>query len=163
MVTVPRGVSGRIFAPTWLLLAGSIALLADRTRVPRARWFWAGAGVFGAGAVLSLALCVAVRLHTADFTETSSEYIAARLSRPNEVVAVCDIRRTVVSPAPVGSFAIHEFIYDWSARYALKYQTGKTATFRLAGPLWGTRCPNPAGADLVVHFQQLLNAAELDG
>jgi hypothetical protein len=163
MATVPRGVSGRIFAPTWLLLAGSVALIADRTRAPRAGWFWAGAGIFGAGAVLSLALCVDVRLHTADFTEASSAYIAARLSSPNEVVAVCGIERTVVTPAPVGSFAINEFIYDWSAQYALKYDTGKSAVFLLGGPLWGTRCPDLAGADLVVRFQQLRTAAGLGG
>jgi hypothetical protein len=161
IATVPRGVSGRIFAPTWLLLAATLPLIAHRTRLPRIRWLWIGSGIFAAGALLSLALCVEVRLHTADFTRASSDYIASRLSRSNEVVAVCDIRRTVVSPAPVGSFAIHEFIYDWSAQYALKYHTGKSAVFLLGGPLWRTRCPDLGGADLVVHFQQLRAAAGL--
>jgi hypothetical protein len=163
MSTVPRGVSGRIFAPTWLLLSATIPLIADRIRVPRVRWLWVGTGVFGAGALLSLAFCVDVRLRTADFTRASSEYIAARLVGANDTVAVCDIRRTVVSPAPVGSFALHEFIYDWSARYALEYETGKSAEFRLGGPLWGTRCPDLAGADLVVHFDQLRRAAGQGG
>jgi hypothetical protein len=76
---------------------------------------------------------------------------------------VCGITRTVVTPAPVGSFAIHELIYGWSARYALKYYTGRSAGFRLGGPLWGTNCPNLAGADLVVHFQDLRRAAGLGG
>jgi hypothetical protein len=163
MATVPRGVSGRIFAPIWLVMAAVLPLIAYRTGVPRVPWFWAGAGIFGAGAVLSLALAVSVRLHTADFTRASSDYIAARLTGPNEVVAVCDVRRTVVSPAPVGSFAIHEFIYDWSAQYALEYETARSAVFRLGGPLWGTRCPDLAGADVVVHFQQLRAAAGLHG
>jgi hypothetical protein len=161
MATVPRGVSGRIFAPTWLLLAATLPLIAHRTGAPRARWVWAGAGVFVGGAVLSLMLAVSVRVHTADFTRASSEYIAVRLTGLHQVVAVCDIQRTVVSPAPVGSFAIHEFIYDWSAQYSLKYYTGKSAVFLLGGPLWGTHCPNLAGADVVVHFHQLRAAAGL--
>jgi hypothetical protein len=163
MATVPRGVSGRIFAPTWLLAATVIPLLADRIMIPRASWLWVGIGALCAGAVLSLALSVSVRLRTADFTAASSEYIAARLSRPNEVVAVCGVQRTVVDPAPVGSFAITEFTYDWSARYALEYHTGEIATFLLGGPLWGTRCPDLSGADLVVRFDQLRAAAGLDG
>jgi hypothetical protein len=162
IATVPRGVSGRIFAPTWLLLAATLPLIAQRTRLPRIRWLWVGSGIFAAGALLSLALCVEVRLHTADFTRASSDYIAARLDRSGELVAVCDVRRTVVTPAPVGSFAIHEFVYDWSAQYALKYHTGKSASFVLGGPLWGTGCPDLAGADLVVHFEQLRAAAGLD-
>jgi hypothetical protein len=162
IATVPRGVSGRIFAPTWLLLAATLPLIVHRTRLPRIRWFWIGSGVFAAGALLSLALCVEVRLHTADFTRASSDYIAARLDRSGEVVAVCGVRRTVVTPAPVGSFAINEFIYDWSAQYALKYHTGESASFVLGGPLWATDCPDLAGADLVVHFEQLRAAAGLD-
>lgn len=163
IATVPRGVSGRIFAPTWLLLAAAFPLIAHKTRLPRIRWLWVGSGIFAAGAMLSLALSVEVRLRTADFTRASSDYIAARMNRSGELVAVCDVRRTVVSPAPVGSFAIHEFIYDWSAQYALKYHTGRNASFVLGGPLWGTECPDLAGVGLVVHFERLRAVAGLDG
>jgi hypothetical protein len=162
MATVPRGVSGRIFAPTWLLLAAALALIADRIRTPRARSFWIGVGLFVTGAVLSLALSVDVRLATADFTRASSEYIAARLTSSNETVAVCGIERSVVLPAPVGSFAMNELIYNWSARYALKYETGDSATFVLRGPVWGTSCNDlPSDVDLVLRFDQLRSAAGL--
>ena len=162
MTTVPRGVSGRIFAPTWLLLSVTLPLIAQRTRIPRIPAVWLGAGVFAAGALLSTSLCVSVLVHTADFSKASSEYMAARLPRPNELVALCGIQRTVVSPAPVGSVAGHTLYYDWSAHAALEYYTGKSAAFRLGGPLFGTRCPNLSGADLVVHFQQLRAATGLD-
>jgi hypothetical protein len=161
MATVPRGISGRIFAPTWLLLAAIVPLIGDRQGIPRAGWLWAAGGVLGAGALLSIAFCVSVRLHTDDFTRASSEFIGARLTQANEVVDVCGIRRTVVSPAPVGSIAQHELFYDWSARAALEFYTGKSALFRLSGPLWGTPC-RTSDADLVVHFDQLRAAAGLD-
>jgi hypothetical protein len=161
MAAVERGISGRIFAPTWLLLAAVVPLIGDRLKLPRPQWLWAAAGVLGAAALLSVAFCVSVRLHTADFTRASSEFIGARLTRGREVVTVCGIRRTVVSPAPVGSIAQHELIYDWGARVALEFYTGKSAQFRLSGPLWGTPC-RASDADIVVHFAQLRAAAGLD-
>jgi hypothetical protein len=101
-----------------------------------------------------LALSVSVRVHTADFNQAAVRLLAQRI-HDGEVIAVCDVPRTVVEPAPRGAFAVHEFIYDWAARDALYYYTGRTATFRLAGPLWGTHCPDTAGADLVLGFGEL--------
>jgi hypothetical protein len=65
----------------------------------------------------------------------------------------------VVTPAPRGAFAVHELIYDWAARDALYYYTGRQAVFRLAGPLWGTTCPDTAGADVVIRFDELRRRA----
>jgi hypothetical protein len=159
LATVPRQGSPRTFAPTWLVLVAALAVAA-----PRVHWRWprgtgATVGLFVAGAVLSLALSVSVRLHTADFTQASSHWLAGRVP-DGGVVAVCGIRRTVVEPAPRGAFAIHELIYDWAARDALHYYTSRNASFRLGGPVWGTVCPRTAGADVTVHFDQLRRVAE---
>jgi hypothetical protein len=116
-------------------------------------------GLFVGGAVLSLALSVSVRVHTADFNEAAVRLLAERIP-DGGVVAVCDVPRTAVTPAPRGAFAVHELIYDWAAREALYYYTGRNAQFRLAGPLWGTRCPELAGADLVVRFEELRRTVE---
>ena len=115
--------------------------------------------LFAAGAALSIVLAVVVRLRTADFTEVSSHYIAARLDEPDEVVAVCGIQRTVVSPAPIGSFGFHELIYDWSAPAALQYYTGESATFLLRAP--HSPCPSSPDADVVFQFEQLRVVAGL--
>jgi hypothetical protein len=154
VLQVPRQGSPRIFTPTWLVLAAVAAAVGARVRWRRPRLLGAALGLFVGGAVLSLALSVSVRVHTADFNEGAARWLAVRVPEGG-VVAVCDVPRTVVTPAPRGAFAVHELIYDWAARDALYYYTGRNAQFRLAGPLWGTRCPATAGVDVVVRFEEL--------
>ena len=74
-------------------------------------------------------------------------------------MAVCGVRRTVVKPAPRGAFAVHDLIYEWAARDALEFHTGRRATFVLAGELWDRPCPGPDEVDLVVSFPELLEEA----
>ncbi len=153
VTTVPRQGSPRTFAPIWLILAGGAAFGGPLVRwVPPAR---AVAGALAAGAVLSLAFSVAVRLASADFVEHAAQQLAER-SADGAVIAVCDVPRTVVEPAPRGSFAVHEFLYEGYARDALAYHTDRQAAFRLAGPLWPDRdCPAADEVDLRVHFDEL--------
>jgi hypothetical protein len=158
IVTLPRGHTPRTFTPTWLILAALVPVAASRVRWRRARVVGAVAGLFATAALLSLALSVSVRLETAEFNEAATRYLARRVA-DGGVVAVCDVPRTVVTPAPVGSFALHEFAYDWAAEDAMRYYAGRNAEVRLGGPLWGTRCPDPGGADLVVGFDELRRAA----
>jgi hypothetical protein len=155
LLTVPHEGSPRLFAPTWLVLIVSLAAFAARVRWRRPTLLGAGGGVFAAGAVLSLALSVSVRLASADFTERATHLLAARLPDRAEV-AVCGVRRTVLTPAPRGAFAIHELLYDWAARDALVYYTGRRATFHLAGDLWERPCPDAGKVDAVVTFDELL-------
>jgi hypothetical protein len=161
MTTVPRGHSPRTFSPTWLILSALLPLVVTRVAFPRAQWVWAGAGAFAVVALLSIALSVSVRLQTEEFTETTSRYLAAQVS-DGELIAVCGVRRTVTTPAPLGDFALHQFIYPWAAHDSLLYYTGRHARFRLGGPLWGTNCPRLDGADFVVTFDQLLAVAARD-
>jgi hypothetical protein len=159
IVTLPRYHAPRTFTPTWLILAALLPVAASRVRWRRVRLAGAAGGLFAAAALLSLALSVSVRLQTAEFNQAATRYLARRVP-DGGVVAVCDVPRTVVSPAPVGSFALHEFAYDWAAEDAMRYYAGRDAEVRLGGPLWGTRCPEVAGADLVVGFEELRRAAE---
>jgi hypothetical protein len=158
MTTLPRGHTPRTFTPTWLILAALVPVAASRVRWRRVRAVAAAGGLFATAALLSLALSVSVRLQTADFNQDATRYLARRIA-DGGVVAVCDVPRTVVTPAPAGSFALHEFAYDWAAEDAMRYYAGRDAEVRLGGPLWGTRCPDPGGADLVVGFDELRRAA----
>jgi hypothetical protein len=158
IVTLPRGHTPRTFTPTWLILAALVPVAASRVRWRRARVVGAAGGLFATAALLSLALSTSVRLETAEFNQAATRYLARRVA-DGGVVAVCDVPRTVVTPAPVGSFALHEFAYDWAAEDAMRYYAGRDAEVRLGGPLWGTRCPGPDGADLVVSFDELRRAA----
>jgi uncharacterized MnhB-related membrane protein len=155
LLNVPHEGSPRIFTPTWLILVVVFTALAARVRWQRPWLAGALGGIFAAGAVLSLALSVSVRLASADFMERSARVLAARVPDGAEV-AVCGVRRTVTTPAPRGSFAIHELLYDWSARNALVYYTGRRATFHLAGDLWPEPCPNEGDVDAVISFDELL-------
>jgi hypothetical protein len=161
MTTVPRGHTPRTFSPTWLILSAVLPLVATRVAIPQARWVWAGAGAFAVAGLLSIAFSVSVRLHTEEFTKTTSRYLAAQVS-DGELIAVCGVRRTVTSRAPLGDFALHQFSYPWAAHDSLLYYTGRRARFRLGGPLWGTNCPRLDGADLVISFDRLLAVADLD-
>lgn len=157
LLAVPRQGSPRLFAPTWLILTVAAAVLAGRVAWRRTRLLGGLAGLFGAGAILSLALSVSVRLASADFTERSAERIAAAVPDGGDV-AVCGVRRTVTEPAPRGAFAVHELVYDWAADDALAYYTGQRATFHLAGDVWQRPCPDAAEVDAVLSFDDLVAA-----
>lgn len=158
VMVVPRQGSPRLFTPTWLVLSALVAVVGARVGFRRVAAVGAVVGVLAAGAVLSLALSVSVRLRSADVVEASLARIAAE-TEDGDVVAVCGVRRTVVEWAPRGAYAVHDLIYGWAARDALEYHTGRRATFVLAGELWDQPCPAPDEVDLVVSFPELLEAA----
>jgi hypothetical protein len=160
MTTAGKGHDPRTFSPTWLVLAVLVPVIATRVWLPRVAWAWALGGALTAACLLSIVLSVGVRYRTAGFTEATARWIAERTT-DGQVVAVCGVERAVTWPAPVGSYAINEFVYDWAAHDALLYHTGRQAEFRLAGPVWGTDCPDLDGADLVVDFDELLRVAGL--
>ena len=155
----PRQGSPRIFAPTWLLLSVAVAWFWARTSGRQSRAVWVLVGIYAAGAVLSLALSVSVRITTADVIEFATTKIAERVPDGGDV-AICGIRRTVTSPAPRGAFAVHEFVYDWAADDALAFYTGRHATFHLSGELWDRPCPSEGTVDARFRFDQLVAEAE---
>lgn len=157
VLAVPQQGSPRVFAPTWLVLAIGAAWAGAHINWRRARTLGVCSAVFAAGAVLSLALSASVRLRSADFTARASRLIAARIPDGGRV-AVCQVRRTVVEPAPRGAYAVHEFMEDWAAERALEYYTGRHATFILAGDLLGQPCPAAKDVDAVIRFDELLAA-----
>jgi hypothetical protein len=156
VMAVPQQGSPRVFAPTWLVLALAAGAGAASVVWRRPRWVGAAGGVFAAGALLSLMFSVSVRMRSADFTKRAASIVAARVPEGGRV-AVCGVRRTVVEPAPRGSFAVHEFIYEWAAEPALLYYTGRRASIVLGGELWDRPCPPPSGVDAVVSFDDLLS------
>jgi len=157
VLAVPHQGSPRIFTPTWLVLSGVLAYAGPAIRRPLILPATVLAGVFAAGASMSIALSVWVRWQTADFTVAAAERIAGDTSE-GSALAVCGITRTVVDPAPRGAFAVHEFIDEGTARDSLEYYTDTRATFLLAGPLWPDRpCP-PGDVDRVIAFRDLLQA-----
>jgi hypothetical protein len=158
MMNVPHYGSPRLFTPTWLALAIGVPAIAARMRWKRPLLLGAAAGVFAAGAVLSLALSVSVRLITADINEQIARVIAAQVADGAEV-AICGVRRTVTRPAPRGAFSLHEFMYEWGAHDVLAYYTGRQARFQLAGELWGRPCPHVPDVDAVINFDELLAEA----
>jgi hypothetical protein len=155
VVAVPHQGSPRVFAPTWLILAMAAAAAASSITWHRLHLIGTAGGVFAAGAVLSLALSVSVRLRSADFTERAAAMVAARVPERGRV-AICQVRRTVFEPAPRGAFAVHEFIYDWAAERSLLYYTGRHATILLSGEMWNTPCPVVPDVDVVIGFDELL-------
>ena len=157
VLAVPQQGSPRVFAPTWLVLAIGVAWTGARTNWHRPKVLGVCAAVFALGAVLSLAFSASVRLRSADFTARATRLVAAR-TRDGERVAVCDVRRTVVEPAPRGAYAVHEFIEDWAAQRALEYYTGRHVTVLLAGDLWDQPCPAAKDVDTVIRFDELLAA-----
>jgi hypothetical protein len=98
-----------------------------------------------------------VRAQSASFSQHAARLVAAKAPEGSRV-AVCGVQRTVVSPAPRGAFAVHDFLYDWAAERAVTYYTGRHLKFRLAGELWNTPCPQPPDVDVVVTFDQLMAA-----
>jgi hypothetical protein len=157
VLAVPQQGSPRVFTPTWLVLAAGAAFVAAAVGWRRPRLVGTGGGLFAAGAILSLAFSVSVRLHSAEFTERTAHIVAQHVPEGGSV-AICGVRRTVVEPAPRGAFAVHEFIYEWSAPSAVLYYTGRRSTVHLAGELWARPCPAPGTVDVVLDFDTLLVA-----
>lgn len=154
--SLPHQGSPRLFAPTWLVISGAVAFVGPFLDLRMHRVWGAVGGLAAAGALLSLALSVWVRVESASFTASASRQIATALP-DDAMVAVCGITRTVVQPAPRGAFAVHEFVYDWAAHEALDYYTGKAAEFVLAGEPWGDRaCPDPGDVDRLIAFPDLV-------
>jgi hypothetical protein len=158
-LTVPHQGSPRLFAPTWLVLAGVAAVVGASVRWRRTGLAGAAAGTFAAAALLSLTFSVSVRLASADFVEDASRLLAAR-TQDGDTIAMCEIRRTVVEPAPRGAFAVHDFLYDWAAQDATYFYTGRTAEFRLAGGVLASDCPPRNEVDVLVMFPHLLAETE---
>jgi hypothetical protein len=154
VLAVPQQGSPRVFAPTWLVLAVAASAGAAAVEWRRARLWGLVGGLYAAGALLSLLLSVTVRLRSADFTERAVAVIASRVDDEARV-AICDVRRTVVDPAPRGAFAVHEFLQEWAAERALLYYTGRRATISLSGELWGRPCPAVSNGITVIDFDEL--------
>jgi hypothetical protein len=159
IVTLPRGYTPRTFTPSWLVLAVAAATVLSRLPWRRPRLAGATAGAFAAIALLSLALSVSVRVETAEFTRSSSRWLAARVPEGG-TVEVCEVPRNAVQPAPVGAFALHEFHWDWAAQDATRYYTGRDLTVRRSGRYWPGPCPSTPRADLTVTFAELQRASE---
>jgi hypothetical protein len=154
----PRQGSPRVFAPTWLLLATLIGLWLGRGRRGQPRALGAVAGLYLSGAVLSLALSSWVRVETAGVVQRISNEIAVRTT-DGDFVTLCDVPRAAVSPAPRGAFAVHDYLYDWAAADALRYYTGRRATFRVHQADSLAVCP-AGDSSMVVSFAEL---ADRDG
>jgi hypothetical protein len=155
LLSVPHEGSPRVFTPTWLALVVMFTTVAARVRWRHPSRLGIVGGTCAAGAILSLAFSVSVRLASADFVERAAHLLAARLP-DGAGVAVCGVRRTVITPAPRGAFAVHELLYDWAAKNALVYYTGRRATFYLAGELWDRPCPDGDEVNAVITFDELL-------
>jgi hypothetical protein len=154
LIVTEVGYSARTFTPTWLVVSGAVALIGARVSSRRARVLGGLGGVFAAFALLSLALSASVRVRTDRFDEAAAHWIAER-TQDGDVVAVCDVGRTVVDPAPLGAFHLHA-MHTPSGEW-IEYFTGRVVDFRRSGErYWGARCPNLTGADLVVRFPDLV-------
>jgi hypothetical protein len=140
LLSQPRQGSPRIFTPTWLVLAAVAGLWLARVRWSGSRIAGTVVGLYLGGAVLSLALSAWVRVETADVVEHVSGEIAERAS-DGDVVTLCEVPRAAVAPAPRGAFAVQDYLYDWAAEDALRYYTGRHATFRIHQADGGQGCP----------------------
>lgn len=150
LTIVPHPDSPRTFTPTWLVVSALAAVAGSRMRWRRPQLAGGTAGILAAGALLSLALSVGVRVRTADFTEASSLWLAEHVSDGGAVL-ICDVPRTAVTPAPAGDFAVHELIHPWSAQAAIRYYTGDEIAIQRA---WSGPCSDP-DVDLTVSFDDL--------
>jgi hypothetical protein len=154
LIVTEVGYSARTFTPTWLVLSGAFAVAGASIAWKRARALGALAGTFAAFALLSLALSVFVRVRTDRFNRAAAEWIAAR-TVDGAIVAVCDVDRSVVNPAPLGAFHLHELHSEWSSW--IEYHTGRRVQIRRSGQrYWGARCPDLRGASLVIGFPRLV-------
>jgi hypothetical protein len=153
LLNQPRQGSPRIFTPTWLVLAAVAGLWLAGVRWSGVRIAGAVVGLYLGGAVLSLALSAWVRVETADVVEHVSREIAERTS-DGDVVTLCEVPRAAVAPAPRGAFAVQDYLYDWAAEDALRYYTGRQATFRIHQADGSEGCPEGDSA-LAVSFGAL--------
>ena len=153
LLNQPRQGSPRIFTPTWLVLAAVAGLWLAGVRWSGVRIAGAVVGLYLGGAVLSLALSAWVRVETADVVEHVSREIAERTS-DGDVVTLCEVPRAAVAPAPRGAFAVQDYLYDWAAEDALRYYTGRQATFRIHSATGDKSCP-VGEAVLTIPFDTL--------
>jgi hypothetical protein len=154
LIVTEVGYSARTFTPTWLVLSAAAAAGGAHVAWRRTSLLGAVAGAAAAFAVLSLALSVFVRVRTAEFNEAAARWIAERVP-DGAVVAVCDVQRTVVEPAPLGAFHLHEFHTEWPTW--IQYHADRIVEIRRSGlRYWGSRCPDLEGADLVIRFPRLV-------
>ena len=153
LLNQPRQGSPRIFTPTWLVLAAVAGLWLAGVRWSGVRIAGAVVGLYLGGAALSLALSAWVRVETADVVERVSREIAERTS-DGDVVTLCEVPRAAVSPAPRGAFAVQDYLYDWAAEDALRYYTGRRATFRIHSATGDKSCP-VGEAVLTIPFDTL--------
>jgi hypothetical protein len=153
LLNQPRQGSPRIFTPTWLILAALVALWLGRAKWRWRTFYGVAAGVYLSGAVLSLALSASVRVQTADVVEQVSHEIAERTT-DGDLVTLCAVPRAVVAPAPRGAFAVQDYLYDWAAADALRYYTGRQATFRIHQASVDQECRSGEAA-LAVPFNAL--------
>jgi hypothetical protein len=153
LLSQPRQGSPRIFTPTWLVLAAVAGLWLGQVRWSRRKVYSAVAGLYLSGAVLSLALSSWVRVETADVVERVANEIAERTTN-GDLVTLCDVPRTAVTPAPRGAFAVQDYLYDWAATDALRYHTGRQVTFRIHQADRDQGCPEGDSA-LTVPFPAL--------
>ena len=155
LIVTEVGYSARTFTPTWLVLSGATAIGAARVPWKRIRLMGILGGTFAGFALISLMLSVSVRLRTDEFNRAAASWITER-TQDGDVVAVCNVGRTVVDPAPLGAFhlhALHSSTADW-----IEYHTGRVVEMRRSGErYWGARCPDLDGADLVVDFPELVD------
>ena len=103
------------------------------------------------GAALSMAWSVWVRYSSAEFVQVAAQRLAPRL-HTDESVVLCEVPRTVITPAPRGAFAVHDFLFDWSAAAAMEYYTWRVPVFQIMDEQQA--CPTDAKAT-VVHFSEL--------
>ena len=161
VVTFPHANSGRVFTPTWLMLAIVGAMAGSRLQWHRPRLAGGMAGMLAAGALLSLALSSSVRVRTADIAQASFQWLGTRVPA-HGVIAICDVRRAMVPNAPTGDFHTSEFLHIWLAESALIYHSGVVAEVRQGGQYWQNRCPDIRGADVVVTPDEMLDGARRD-
>jgi hypothetical protein len=155
LIVTEVGYSARTFTPTWLVLSGAFAATGAVVAWRRVRVLGALAGTFAAFAALSLALSASVRVQTDTFNRAAANWIADR-TKDGAVVAICDVDRTAVNPAPLGAFHLHEFHSEWGLW--IEFYTGRIVEIRRSGQrYWGSRCPDLRGATLVISFPRLVH------
>ena len=155
MVSFPHPDAPRVFAPTWLALSTVVAIVGARVAWQRLRVVGGVAGVAVAGVFLSLAFSVSVRVRSADITEPAIRWLATEVPAGGRV-HICDVPRTAVSPAPNGDFALHEFMWSWSAEPALIYYEDHPATVRITYRWEEPSCPDSSQADVVLTYDELI-------
>jgi hypothetical protein len=157
MVTVPHPNAPRVFTPTWLLIAGVLALAGARVNWRRPAAAGALSGALAGGLLLSIAFSASVRYQTGKFDEAALAWISDRVESGN-VVAVCDAPRAVVRSAPNGDFHVHALLDNWMAGPAMWFHTGINVRFQI-NHVWDETCSAVDGADVVFTFDEVSRGA----